>query len=203
MPKGFSANQSQIIKQKLIHYAMSLAGEAGIRKTTINQLSQAANISAGAFYNFFPSKEALFFNVYEILENQIKEEFLQHLEEESEINFQTIKAIIQHLLSSDKMQNLLTIMRKNDLDFILLNIEPDIVKNHLEEDKLFINSIIEKLHSFGLGSQLNSELILSYTQALFNLSYERDQFQPNSERILNTFINAMLEDLLFEPTREK
>jgi AcrR family transcriptional regulator len=76
MPRRFTSNQITSIRQKIITAAMQKITQTGVRKTTVEDLTAAAGISTGAFYKFYSSKEALFFEVYEILEQQIKDDFL-------------------------------------------------------------------------------------------------------------------------------
>ncbi len=195
MPRGFTNNQTQIIKQKLIDFAISMIQESGVRKTTIERLTRAANISTGAFYHFYPSKEALFFNVYEILEEQVKIQFLDQITSIS-INPKEIKGVILSLLDSENMRNLLTLIRKDELEYILMNIDPSVVQKHLNDDRLFMNKLIDLISARGLYVSLNADLILSYLQALFTLCYEKDHYYPYSDRIISSFLDTMLNDLL-------
>ncbi|MHB8134945.1 MAG: TetR/AcrR family transcriptional regulator [Anaerolineaceae bacterium] len=202
MPRGFTANQTLAIDQKLINAAMSMIHETGVRKTTINQLTRAAHISVGAFYNFYPSKEALFFKVYEILEERVKTQLLQQMAMITEINITNLKEIILNMLASENMHKLLTIMQKEELDYILFNIDPVIINKHQQDDHLFIETLIKRFSDIGLKTRIKTDLILAYTQALCNLCYEKDQFIPYSNRIIDSFLNAMLEDLLQDTSTE-
>lgn len=201
MPRGFTDNQTQAIDQKLISFAMSMIQDSGVRKTTIERLTRAANISTGAFYNFYPSKEALFFKVYEILEERIKAQFFEQMVAIS-LDITEITRVMLALLDSENMHNLLTLIGKEDLDYILMNIDPSIVQKHQQDDILFMNKVIEYLHGQGLTTSMDADLILSYLQALFTLCYEKDRLHPYSDRIIESFLNAMFLDLLHNSSNE-
>lgn len=203
MPRGFTSHQTQAIDQKLVSFAMSMIRETGVRKTTINQLARAANISAGAFYHFYPSKEGLFFKVYEVLEDRIKQELFQQIALIKRGNITDLKKILLNLLASENMRDLLTIIQKEDLDYILMNIDPVIINKHQQEDILYMNTLIEKLSDIGFHPKTEPGLILAYTQALFNLCYEKDQFLSYSNRIIDSFLTAMLADLLSVPANNQ
>lgn len=61
MATAFTEQEVQIIKSKLKEAARQFAVTTGVRKTSVDQLALATGISKGAFYKFYPSKEALFF----------------------------------------------------------------------------------------------------------------------------------------------
>lgn len=59
MPRRFSEQEEQHIREALREAARSIMGPRGVRKTTIDQLAHAAGISKGSFYRFYSSKEQL------------------------------------------------------------------------------------------------------------------------------------------------
>jgi hypothetical protein len=120
----------------------------------------------------------------------------------TEINITKIKEIILNLLAAENMHNLLTIMQKDELDYILFNIDPVIINKHKQDDLIFIEILMKRFSDIGLKTEIRTDLILAYTQALFNLCYEKDQFIPYSNRIIDTFLNALLVDLLQDSSPE-
>ncbi|MBN2550474.1 MAG: helix-turn-helix transcriptional regulator, partial [Anaerolineales bacterium] len=60
MPKGFSDQEKEIIRARLLEQGQRLFSAHGLKKTNIDELAAAAGISKGAFYLFFASKEACF-----------------------------------------------------------------------------------------------------------------------------------------------
>lgn len=59
MPRSFTADESDRIRERLKEAAGESFARRGIRRTTVEELARAAAISKGAFYRFFDSKEAL------------------------------------------------------------------------------------------------------------------------------------------------
>ena len=51
------------LKETIIHESLRLFSLKGFLSTSINDILEAANTSKGGFYNHFPSKDALFFEV--------------------------------------------------------------------------------------------------------------------------------------------
>ena len=63
MPKGFSDREKTLIRAQLLSKGRELFATQGIKKANVEDLTRAANISKGAFYLFFNSKEELFFEI--------------------------------------------------------------------------------------------------------------------------------------------
>jgi len=51
------------LRERIIHESLKLFSMKGFLNTSINDVLEAANTSKGGFYNHFPSKENLFFEV--------------------------------------------------------------------------------------------------------------------------------------------
>jgi len=59
VPRAFTTQESEAIRSRLKAAAMDAFARSGLRRTSVEELSQAAAISKGAFYGFYDSKEAL------------------------------------------------------------------------------------------------------------------------------------------------
>ena len=62
---AFTEEQNETIRRDLIREARCCGVTVGMRKTSVEQLTEAVGISKGSFYKFFDSKELLFFAVLE------------------------------------------------------------------------------------------------------------------------------------------
>ena len=66
---AFTDEQNEQIRKDLIREARRCGITIGMRKTSVEQLTNSVGISKGSFYKFFDSKELLFFAV---LEDRVK-----------------------------------------------------------------------------------------------------------------------------------
>ena len=73
-PRG--ARRRRETREKLIEAAFSLMAERGLDAVTINQITEAADVGIGSFYNHFESREALQTAVIDT----VFEEFADHLD---------------------------------------------------------------------------------------------------------------------------
>ena len=72
MPRAFTDTERAAIRERLLAAGKDLFARRGIRATTVEQLARAAGVSKGAFYLFYPSKEALFFAIVEEVETAMQ-----------------------------------------------------------------------------------------------------------------------------------
>lgn len=69
------------LRERIIHESLRLFSLKGFLGTSIDDILKAANASKGGFYNHFPSKEALFFEVLDEARTIWRERCLSGLDE--------------------------------------------------------------------------------------------------------------------------
>ena len=68
---AFSQEENALIRQSLLAEGRRCAVTVGMRKTSVEQLTEAAGISKGSFYKYFASKEMLFLAVLEDIHTEV------------------------------------------------------------------------------------------------------------------------------------
>lgn len=195
MPRRFNENQTHIIRQRLANFALEKIREAGVRKTTVESLARAAKISTGAFYKFYPSKEILFFEVYEMMEDQLKIDFMHALDSVLPGDVHNLKQAILTLLESETMQRLISIIRKDELDYLMMSLDQETIQRHRQGDLDFLEEVRARLQRTGFHITNDTALAVAYLQALFTLYYDKENLEPYACRVLSSFIDAMLAEL--------
>lgn len=71
MPKGFSEQEKNSIREKLIDACKENWEKYGYKKTNIDELCSKSGISKGAFYLFFESKELLFLETLSTIQKNL------------------------------------------------------------------------------------------------------------------------------------
>ena len=94
MPKTFTKKEKEIIRNIIIQKGWELFSTKGLKNTSITELTNAASIAQGSFYNFFDSKEELFFEILE-LEEYNSEQFLIDNLKSSNSSKEAIKKILK------------------------------------------------------------------------------------------------------------
>jgi len=193
MPRGFTPIETNRIKIALLDAGQEMLPHSGVRKTTVQSLARAARISTGEFYAFFPSKEALFFQVYERLESQLKSRFIRLVTDTPVTGLEDLKRAVIALLLSDDMQNLVNLVKSEELDYLLRGLAPEQLDQHLQSDRQYLAEAIKLLQST-CTVEADVDLILAYLQAVFILCYEKGMIGAQFERVLESFVHGMLLD---------
>lgn len=59
-------------RERILHAALGLFIERGLEATTINDITEAADVGKGTFFTYFPSKESVLAHVAELLLEQME-----------------------------------------------------------------------------------------------------------------------------------
>jgi len=192
MPRGFTQEQEKTIRQRLVDSAFAHLSSTGIRKTSVEVLASDANISNGAFYHFFPSKEAAFFYVYDSVEQELKDRFLSLLSEKPPQSKEDIAALLTQIMLSDSMDSLLKLIQKDEMDYMLRSIDQKTISEHEEKDRQFMTDVLAHLESTGWKVVLQPGQLLSLLQVLFLVSYEKGCYRDDYQLIMSILIDSIV-----------
>ncbi|MCK7480278.1 MAG: TetR/AcrR family transcriptional regulator [Candidatus Moduliflexus flocculans] len=70
MPAGFSGREREAIRRRLRSAALDALGRGGPAAASVAELAKAADIAKGSFYAFYPTKEHLFMEALESIEDE-------------------------------------------------------------------------------------------------------------------------------------
>ena len=86
MATAFTAEEKEVIRKKLHKVAKECLQRYGVKKTTVDQMAAMTDISKGSFYNFYSSKEMLFFAVLEEYQIDVMDRLTEQLDMEAKID---------------------------------------------------------------------------------------------------------------------
>lgn len=75
MPAGFSEREREAIRKRLRAAALDALARGGLGAASVADLAKAADIAKGSFYSFYPTKEHLFLEALESIEDRYRERF--------------------------------------------------------------------------------------------------------------------------------
>ncbi|WP_435361214.1 TetR/AcrR family transcriptional regulator [Haloarchaeobius sp. DFWS5] len=93
MSGGFSEVERERIKERLVEEGRDLFSHYGLKKTTIADLTEPVGIAPSTFYQFFDSKDELYFEILGREAEQLEDVLLEPLES----NDDPEKAIVEFL----------------------------------------------------------------------------------------------------------
>jgi TetR/AcrR family transcriptional regulator len=190
MPKAFSEPEKEWIQQQLVDQGYRLFSAYGLKKTSVEELAEAAGISKGAFYGFYDSKEALFMDVIEQVETRFREEILAEVEAPGPTPRLRLYTVLKKAFAILKTEPLLQFLSSSDFDMLQRRALSDQFEQHLASDRVFIEALVERCQAAGIPITAPLEQIsgLFYAQVLAIL--HEDELGPD---LLTGILDIQLE----------
>lgn len=140
---AFTDEQNEIIREDLIRQARRCGVTVGMRKTSVEQLTNAVGISKGSFYKFFDSKELLFFAVLEDIHTECFAMAQKSLQENAALlpADRAAAAILAACRWLSETQAFVFI--ENDADFLLRRLPEAVKAAHYHDEQTHIRALLE------------------------------------------------------------
>ena len=140
---AFSDFETEQIYKALLAETRRCAVRLGMRKTSVDQLTQAVGISKGSFYKFFDSKELLFFAVLEDIHTELYDVADGVLRENTglppaERAAKAILAVCKRMADTGVMTFI-----ENDVASLLQRLPENVKAEHYHDDETHIRDLLE------------------------------------------------------------
>lgn len=178
MPRAFREGEREAIQAALLEHGRRLFAAQGLRKTSVEELTAAAGISKGAFYLFFESKEALFFELLERFEAAYKDQLLAAVARTELRPRARMAALLAHALSIMGSEPLFTRLGRAEYDLLLRRLPPERVAAHMQRDDAFAETFAAAWAAQGVSLGLPAPLIAGLIRALFFVTLHEEEFTP-------------------------
>ncbi len=144
MATAFSEHEKVMIRKALKACALECMSKYGIKKTTVEQLALGANISKGAFYKFYNTKEELFFEVLEDFHEVIYAEALHILQTRTDLP--DAARLEEAFFQACKLVKSYAIMEvvEREMDYLFRKLPPSLIASHMASDAENIYALLQK-----------------------------------------------------------
>jgi len=190
MPKGFSDQEKELIRKRLIAAGDKQFSAHGLKKTSVEDLAAAAKISKGAFYLFYESKEALFMEVAEVAEQRYRAEMLAALDRPGPSARARLLAVFQTGFARLKTTPMLQFATSGDYDLLLRRVPAEMLQAHLASDQVFVDELITRARAAGLNITARPEQISGLLYPLVLASLHADDLGQSD---VDTSLAVLLE----------
>lgn len=199
MPKAFTEQEKEIIRAQMKEKGKKLFENHGLKKTSVDELTEAAGISKGAFYLFFESKEELFMEILEDLEKEIQTSILNFAIHPNAEARQNISSLLKSFLLKWDAYPLLKNFSKSDFDYLVRKIPAERALQHANSDEEFTNQLIKKIKREGIPVKASPRIIGNLMKSLFFLSLHREDMGNDAyEESMNVLIDLVSRYLVGE-----
>ena len=189
---AFTEEQNETIRRDLIREARCCGVTVGMRKTSVEQLTEAVGISKGSFYKFFDSKELLFFAVLEDIHTECFAAAQKSLQENAAIDpaSRTAAAILAacRWLSETKA----FVFIENDAEFLLHRLPEEVKTAHYHDDETHIRQLLEK---YDLAPNRGISLAAATVRGLILTVSHKEQIGELYPQVLETLVYGACREL--------
>ena len=189
---AFTEEQNETIRRDLIREARCCGVTVGMRKTSVEQLTEAVGISKGSFYKFFDSKELLFFAVLEDIHTECFAAAQKSLQENAAIDpaSRTAAAILAvcRWLSETKA----VVFIENDAEFLLHRLPEEVKTAHYHDDETHIRQLLEK---YDLVPNCGISLAAATVRGLILTVSHNEQIGELYPQVLETLVYGACREL--------
>ena len=189
---AFTEEQNETIRRDLIREARCCGVTVGMRKTSVEQLTEAVGISKGSFYKFFDSKELLFFAVLEDIHTECFAAAQKSLQENAAIDpaSRTAAAILAacRWLSETKA----FVFIENDAEFLLHRLPEEVKTAHYHDDETHICLLLEK---YDLVPNCGISLAAATVRGLILTVSHKEQIGELYPQVLETLVYGACREL--------
>ena len=189
---AFTEEQNETIRRDLIREARCCGVTVGMRKTSVEQLTEAVGISKGSFYKFFDSKELLFFAVLEDIHTECFAAAQKSLQENAAIDpaSRTAAAILAacRWLSETKA----FVFIENDAEFLLHRLPEEVKTAHYHDDETHIRLLLEK---YDLVPNRGISLATATVRGLILTVSHKEQIGELYPQVLETLVYGACREL--------
>ena len=147
MPKSYSDQEREYIKQRLKEEAAACMAQYGIRRTTVDELVKRVNIPKGTFYLFYKSKELLLFDVileqHEIVDQKLYEAVSRI--SGSEFTAEKLTDVIFQFFKMAEEMPVLKLLNSEEVELLTRKLPSEVVAEHFGNDADMIEKVFARL----------------------------------------------------------
>ncbi len=199
MPKGFSEREKTLIRAQLLEKGRELFGTQGIKKANVEDLTRAANISKGAFYLFFNSKEELFYEILSQFEDEYHANLIAAAARPGASPRQQVKDVLTQAFTLWRTHPLFTHFNQEEYAYLMRKLPEGFAQTNVDKDAIFVDQLLGQWRSQGVMIDCDPTLFLGLTRGLFYMSlHEQDARSGISPDAISFFIDVIAQQIVRE-----
>ena len=179
MPKAFSEHEKEVIRAQMREKGKKLFEKQGLKKTSVDELTEAVGISKGAFYLFYESKEELFMGILEELETDFRARIFDFtINPKGDARKLLAKLLSSALLTWDQYP-LLKNFGMAEYEYLARKLPPARIQAHAKRDNEFVEDFIKRIKREGIAVKASPRIISKLMVVLFLVSLHREELDEN------------------------
>ena len=146
MATAFTTEEKEVIRKKLHKVAKECLQRYGVKKTTVDQMAAMVDISKGSFYNFYSSKEMLFFTVLEEYQIDVMNRLTEQLGMETKIDTNRLVQLLYDFYQDFRYSFMYTIFKNHEMELLVRKLPKEVITNHHLIDDRMVKKIVSRIN---------------------------------------------------------
>ena len=196
MATAFTAEEKEVIRKKLHKVAKECLQRYGVKKTTVDQMAVMVDISKGSFYNFYSSKEMLFFAVLEEYQIGVMNRLTEQLGMEAKIDTNRLVQLLYDFYQDFRYSFMYTIFKNHEMELLVRKLPKEAITNHHLIDDRMVKKIVSRIN---IRENVSVEIVsaLFRTIAMTILHIEEigeDQFDTTLKLVIQGVVEQITKE---------
>lgn len=196
MATAFTAEEKEVIRKKLHKVAKECLQRYGVKKTTVDQMAALADISKGSFYNFYPSKEMLFFAVLEEYQIDVMNRPTEQLDMEAKIDTNRLVELLYDFYQDFRYSFMYTIFKNHEMELLIRKLPKEVITNHHLIDDRMVKKIVSRIN-------IRENVSVEIVSALFRtIAMTILHIEEIGEKQFDTTLKLVIQGIVEQITKE-
>ena len=196
MATAFTAEEKEVIRKKLHKVAKECLQRYGVKKTTVDQMAAMVDISKGSFYNFYSSKEMLFFAVLEEYQIDVMNRLTEQLDMEAKIDTNRLVELLYDFYQDFRYSFVYTIFKNHEMELLLRKLPKEVITNHHLIDDRMVKKIVSRIN-------IRENVSVEIVSALFRtIAMTILHIEEIGEEQFDTILKLVIQGIVEQITKE-
>ena len=166
MPRAFSPDERARIQERLLTAGRQAFATYGLRRASVDDLARAAAISKGAFYLFYPSKEALLLDVLQRFEADFQRRMLDQVLRPELTPAESLRSMLHAALAVRGSDPVLRKLTGADAQALLRRISPAQAAALRKADVASVHRFLDYWRARGADIQVDEDVLTGLMRAI-------------------------------------
>lgn len=196
MATAFTSEEKEVIRKKLHKVAKECLQRYGVKKTTVDQMAAMVDISKGSFYNFYSSKEMLFFAVLEEYQIDVMDRLTEQLDMEAKIDTNRLVQLLYDFYQDFRYSFMYTIFKNHEMELLVRKLPKEAITNHHLIDDRMVKKIVSRIN-------IRENVSVEIVSALFRtIAMTILHIEEIGEEQFDTTLKLVIQGIVVQITKE-
>lgn len=201
MATAFTNEEKEVIRKKLHKAAKECLQRYGVRRTTVDQMVEMVDISKGSFYNFYSSKEMLFFRVLEEYQIDVMNRLEEQLEQENQINANQFVQLLYDFYQDFRYSFVFTIFKNHEMELLIRKLPKEVITTHHLLDDRMAEKIVSRIN---IRETVSVEIVSALFRTIaMSILHIEEIGEKQFDTILKLLIKGIVGQIIEEDNGER